>query len=315
MTDDDIIRMNMLIHCHGTEVELLELSEKLVDYAVMLATSDDYDVTGFRATPVARKIVLRDSKIFLREKFVLHKVPYANESLLKLKLHGKLVRGEMDLLRLYNKVGVMKDPFDLPVNYVSQPYYYGNVSLLTNLSDNEDFLRNMKLLFKSIDLGEKTNLMSSVCYVHEIVHTQLESLKGIVREYYNSELLSIFLELLYALEHSEELYRETLKNRINLFLIEFHSLYNYVINGVVPDDGKWYIVVACKYIVSTLKAFNLLNKYIQEDELGKSDILWMIQKVFSGNNDLEEILNKLNVTYDNSLDYGHVKTLLKRKGA
>ncbi len=312
MTEEEIIRMNMLIHGHNTNVELLDLSEKLVDYAVMLATSEDYDVTGFKTTPVARKIVLRDSKVFLREKFVLHKVPYANESLLKLKLHGKLVRGDIDLLRLYNKVGIMKDPFDLPVNFVSQPYYYGNVSLLTNLSEDEEFLRNMKLLFKSIDLGQITTSMSSVCYVHEIVHTQVESLKGIVREYYNSELLSIFLELVYAFEHSEELYRETLKNRINLFLLEFHSLYNYFVNGIVPEDGKWHNIIACKYIVSTLKAFNLFDKYKQEKEFSKSDILWMVQKVFSGIKTLEEVLEELNITYDNSLDYEHVKALLKK---
>ena len=75
----------------------------------------------------------------------------------------------------------------------------------------------MKLFFKSIDLGHKTNEMTGVCYVHEIVHTEVESLKGIVREYYNSEVLSIFTELLYASSRSPELFKETLKNRINMF--------------------------------------------------------------------------------------------------
>ena len=63
--------------------------------------------------------------------------------MLKLKLHGRLVKGEKDLLKLYNKVGINMDPFEIPVKFVREPYYYGNVSLLTNLSDDEEFLKNM----------------------------------------------------------------------------------------------------------------------------------------------------------------------------
>ena len=311
MNDDELIRMNMLIHGHDTEVKLLELSEKLVDLAVMLAINEDYDKTGFEVKTKPPKLVLRDSKTFLRQKLILHKVPYSTEMMLKIKLHGKLIKDEMDVVKLYNSVGIDMDPFEIPVNFVPEPYYYGNVSLLTSLSEEETFLRNMKLFFKSIELGRQTNEMSSVCYVHEIIHTQLESLKGIVREYYNSEVLSIFMELLYADEKSPELFRETLKNRINLFLLEFNNLFTYL-NGETKEEGKWYNIVACKYIVSTLKAFNLYDKYLKEDEIGKSNMLWLFQKVISGNKSLEEILKELDVTYENSLEPSHVANLIYR---
>jgi hypothetical protein len=77
-------------------------------------------------------------------------------------------------------------------------------------------------------------------------------------------------------------------------------------------DGKWYNVIACKYIVSTLKAFNLYSKYVREDEIGKSNILYLVQKVISGVNSLEEMLEELDITYDNSLEPGHVATLIYR---
>lgn len=312
MTEDEIIRANMLIHGHDTDVKILEMSEKLVDLAVMLATNEDYDKTDYQVTFVQPKIFLKESRIFLREKFVLHQVPYADEIMLKLKLHGRLIKSEKDLLSLYNNIGVNMDPFEIPVKFVREPYYYGNVSLLTNLSEDEMFLKNMKLFFKSIDLGHKTCSMSGVCYIHEIIHTQVESLKGIVREYYNGEVLSIFMELLYAEEKSPLLYREALKNRINMFLTEFSSLFNYLNNDNVEVDGKWYTIIACKYIVSTLKAFNLYDKYISEDELGKSNILWMLQKVISGISTLEDVLSELNVTYENSLEPTHVANLIYR---
>lgn len=312
MTEDEIIRMNMLIHGHDTDVQLLDLNDKLVDLAVMLATTDDYENTGFDAVSIRPRLVLKESKVFLRERFVLHKVPYADEVMLKLRLHGRIVREEKDLLRLYNKVGKKVDPFEIPIRYVNEPYYYGNVSLLTNLSEDEEFLKNMKLFFKSIDLGHKTNEMTGVCYVHEIVHTQVESLKGIVREYYNSEVLSIFTELLYANSRSPELFKETLKNRINMFLIEFHSLYDYLTNQK-KDYDKWHNIVSCKYIVSTLKAFKMYDMYVRENEFGKSNILWLVQKVFSGIKSLEDILDELGITYENSLEAEHIANLIYRK--
>jgi hypothetical protein len=311
MTIKELITSNMLIHGHDTDIKLLEISDKLVDLAVMLAKNEDYEKSEFKATVVKSKIVLRDVKVFLREKFVLHKVAYVDELMLKLKLNSRMVKSEDELLKLYNSVGKLMDPFDIPVKFVNEPYYYGNVSLVTNLSENPEFLKRMKLFFKSIELGNKVNDMTGVCYVHEVVHMQLESVKGIVRDYYNGELLSIFLELVYAYEKGIILFKEALKNRINMFLTEFHSLYNFLyVDQNVTEEDLWHNIVACKYIVSTLKAFNLFANYYLGDEIEKNNILWEIQSVFSGKKTLEDILVELDITYENSLEERHVKTLI-----
>jgi hypothetical protein len=228
MSEEEIILANMLIHGHSTDVTLLELSDKLINYAVMLAKNEDYEKSEFKPISIRPKLVLREPKIFLRKNFVLHKVSYADEAVIKLKPHGKKVKSEKELVKLYNGLGTIIDPLEIPVKFVDEPYYYGNLSLLTSLNDDPEFLKHMRLFFKSIELGKNTNEMTGVCYVHEIVHTQLESLKGIVRDYYNSEILSIFVELLYAVDRGPVLFKEALKNRINMFLTEFHSLYNYI---------------------------------------------------------------------------------------
>ncbi|MBR6820890.1 MAG: hypothetical protein IKM55_01550 [Bacilli bacterium] len=312
MSEEEIIIANMLIHGHDTDIKLVELSDKLIDLAVMLAKDEEYEKSEFKATYKQPKLVLRDSKVFLRNKFILHKVPYADEVIIKLKLHGRLVRSENDLIKLYNGVGRLVDPFELPVRFVNEPYYYGNVSLCTNISDNPEFLKHMKIFFKSIELGHKTNDMTGVCYVHEIVHTQLESIKGIVKDYYNSELLSIFMELVYAYEKGVVLLRETLKNRINMFLTEFHSLYNFISSKDITEDGLWHNVIACKYIVSTVKAFHLFCNYYIGDDIEKNNILWEIQSVFSGRKSLEDVLNILGITYQNSLDQSHIQILIEK---
>ena len=312
MSEEEIIIANMLIHGHDTDIKLVELSDKLIDLAVMLAKDEEYEKSEFKATYKQPKLILRDSKVFLRNKFILHKVPYADEVMIKLKLHGRLVRSENDLIKLYNGVGRLVDPFELPVRFVNEPYYYGNVSLCTNISDNPEFLKHMKIFFKSIELGHKTNDMTGVCYVHEIVHTQLESIKGIVKDYYNSELLSIFIELVYAYEKGVVLLRETLKNRINMFLTEFHSLYNFISSKDITEDGLWHNVIACKYIVSTVKAFHLFCNYYIGDEIEKNNILWEIQSVFSGRKSLEDVLDILGITYQNSLEQTHIQTLIEK---
>lgn len=312
MSEEEIIIANMLIHGHDTDIKLVELSDKLIDLAVMLAKDEEYEKSEFKATYKQPKLILRDSKVFLRNKFILHKVPYADEVMIKLKLHGRLVRSENDLVKLYNGVGRLVDPFELPVRFVNEPYYYGNVSLCTNISDNPEFLKHMKIFFKSIELGHKTNDMSGVCYVHEIVHTQLESIKGIVKDYYNSELLSIFMELVYAYEKGVVLLRETLKNRINMFLTEFHSLYNFISSKDITEDGLWHNIIACKYIVSTVKAFHLFCNYYIGDDIEKNNILWEIQSVFSGRKSLEDVLDILGITYQNSLEQTHIQTLIEK---
>ena len=311
MNDDILIRENSLIHGHDTNVEILKMEDKFLDLAVMLATNSDYDKRDFLVRSCRSRVVLKDSKMFLKEKLVLHKIAYTDERLLKLKLHGRLVKNEKDVINLYNKVGIMIDPFSLPVKFVLQPSYYGNLSLLANLSDDEMFLNNMKLFFKKIELSSNINQITSVCYTHEIIHTQLESLKGIVRDYYNSELLSIFFELLYSYEKDKDVYYETVKNRINMFLLEVDKLFKYIQESEV-SEGKWDTVIGCKYIVSTLKAINLFNMYVDGNNNTKKYILSLIQNVFDGNYTLEEMLEKINVYYENSIDNDKVLKLIYR---
>ncbi len=311
MTEEELIRTNMLIHGHNPVVDLISVDKKLVDMAAILAMNEDYENVQFRIEREKLREALNKSRIFFQSYFNLHKVSYANDLILKIKLTGKKVRDEDELIKLYNNVGRDISPFKLPVKLVNKPYYYGNVALLTNLSEDEEFLKNMKLFFKNIDLSNKTSSITSVCYVHEIVHTQLESLKGSVEDYYNSELLSIFLELVYSYMQGEEVLSEVLKNRINLFLCDIDGVFKYVLK-MDMREGKWENIIGCKYIVSTLKAFNLFFTFYYGSNNTKKYILNCIQDVFDGKYTLEDMLKKLDITYENSLDSEKVLRLIKR---
>lgn len=311
MCDMDLVKSNMLIHGHDTNVEPLKLETKLIDLAILLAIGDEYDKTGFKLQKVKSRIALKDSKQFLKDTFVLHKIPYCDEILLRLRLNGRILRDEDELVKLYNQCGININPLRLPVKYADEPYYHGKLSLLTNLGDDELFLKNMRVFFKGIELSKKTTQMTGICYVHEIVHTQLERLKGIVKDYYNSEVLTIFAEFVFAERMSPVLLKEDLKNRVNLFLMEFDYLVKYFTLNSSREEDKFRRIVAGKYVVSTLISFNLFRMYYEEDEIGRKYILSLVQDVFDGKYSLEDMLVKVGITYDNSLDKEHVLRLIK----
>ena len=96
-----------------------------------------------------------------------------------------------------------------------------------------------------------------------------------------------------------------------MFLTEFHSLYNYIQNGeCVSQDAVWHNVIACKYIVSTVKAFHMFNNYYMGDEIEKNNILWMVQRVLSGSMSVEKLLSELAISYNNSLEKEHILSLI-----
>ena len=97
-----------------------------------------------------------------------------------------------------------------------------------------------------------------------------------------------------------------------MFILEYDSLFNYINGDINKELGKWHNVISCKYIVSTLKAFNLYSRYISGNENEKKYILSLVQQVVSGTRDLEDVLEVLGVTYDNSLEQEHVISLIYR---
>ena len=63
------------------------------------------------------------------------------------------------------------------------------------------------IIFREINLSSTTSEHTSASYIHEITHTQLDRLKGTIKEYYNSEVLSLFNEFFHAavLDQSEKI--------------------------------------------------------------------------------------------------------------
>lgn len=148
---DEIIKAYMLIHGHDNNLKLLNLDDNLISFVVKLADIDFSKGNKSLKMLLSERKAISDAKNFMEHYFKLHKVLYANDSDLK-KLNGRLIMSIDGLLRLYNKMGKLVNPFDIPVKFVDKDAFYGNLILQTSLSDDEYFLQRMKLFLKKLNL-------------------------------------------------------------------------------------------------------------------------------------------------------------------
>lgn len=146
--------------------------------------------------------------------------------------------------------------------------------------------------FKSIVLAAPLANTSPCTYAHEIGHTQLDSRYGSITNYHNNEVISIFLEKLAAFSMSMETFHDMERRRLWLL--------KQILKKDYPVEGKENEIVA--YTISTLKAEQLFDIYIESGESERAIMLQMIQMVFDNQMIVEELLDHYSITFENSLD-------------
>ena len=181
----------------------------------------------------------------------------------------------------------------------------------------KELLSKLEMYFTHICLPIRKTEIATANYVHEITHTQLESHKGIIEEYYNSEVLSIFNELFYLYSIGDKkAYTQLLVKRINDILDYFLRMYEfkkYTFMQSVNEDhtyNEYDYHSDLRYTLSTLKAIKLLPSVMTDDMVLKYHTINLINKVFSGNMSVEELLDKVGIDNENILDTENIKRVL-----
>ena len=276
--DEEIIR-----HGYKQYPEIIDTSSKLMKTIDEISYFDNI-TRKFKVKLISKEIALSNSRTFLENNFRLHNVLVA----VPVKIGSSVLQV------------TPQSPFSIPIVEEEIKRVFSG-SVIEFFADEIS-----QILFKGIILSSLYTEQTSVSYVHEITHTQLDSMPGIVSEYYNSEVSSIFLELLYSHSTNENLLRLNDSNRIL-------ELINMIITVLTESkDERDRLLEASKYICSTLKAINLFIKYYYGSNAIKKDILTNIQKVFSGNLSLEEMLSKYDITYESSQDENTLKKYFTR---
>lgn len=231
------------------------------------------------------KSILSSSEEFLNTYYDLHYIPYESK---------ELIIGPFNFGK---KVGNI-NPFDLPIKQIYYPDdFYGCLREVIAISDNET-----KLAFNHIELSKHVTEMTSLSYTHEIIHTELNHMLGLIRKYHNSEVLSIFNETLHAYlsNPNETLLRAHDYRRLKELVNTIKELACYYYKG--DEKTKNALLEGSCYCVSTLKAYNLFISYYFGNNKIKKHIIESIQHVLDGEITLEEMLLNLNITFENSQD-------------
>ncbi len=226
----------------------------------------------------------RDTKSFFDEYYQLHKVPYVK----KIKI-GKMV--------LYFKRDI--DPYKLPLIPVeTDSIFHGTVH--QTCIDNKNY-------FYGIELCETVTEQTSTSYTHELTHVEVNSVPGSLIEEKNSEVLSIFNELLHAalLGTEEKILRLNDSRRI----YEMKT----IANDLVEHSLDYEELLDCsRYLESTLQAYNLFITYYKGNTQIKREVIKSIQQIFDGYRCVEELLRQYDISFESSIDEKRLKNYFNR---
>ena len=297
------------------KLNLYEVDDDVLKVMKEIVELDIPEFNGVNLTYISKRKMKHDAMKFYASKVILRDVGYLGDKQLIYLLRHSIISSLDDLVKLYNSAGVFVSPFAIPITYSKEKVFAGTIEtqlLITDDDSIDGILEKMNVYFNNVFLPKRVTPVATSCYIHEIMHSQLESQKGIVEDFYNGEVLSIFMEMLSAYERKDKTYYMILSLRINHLCASFNSMYLYQNDQI--KDPRYTQFEFCKdgkYFISILKAFNLLEKYINGSYSDKKRIFIQMQNVICGDRTVEDMLQKLDVTYESSLDSDITNRLLK----
>lgn len=282
---------------------IINVSDDLIQVALCVSKLPENTVVkGYKS---AVSDIVPKAKSILEKYFNLHDVLYISIDDVKriLSKHidfksgtgnlGSIMKADEEITNTAKFIS----PFELPITFISGHSMVGEIVKSLLLWEDEEFLKQQHVRFSGVHLGDNITLLSAATFGHEVVHSQLDSIKGSCTNFHNSEVLSIFMEklLAYELDSSGELLKVSERMRNRSLLESFAMILSR--DDVVSRTEK---IDASVYINSILKADFLFNMYINGDTDKQTSIIAGIQDVFDGNSTVEEFLESTNITLENS---------------
>lgn len=293
------VRIDGAIKMYGyTRPEVIEITPPEVDAFIELESLKLSD-TKVELEVMSKKEIKRNASQFMHRHFKLHKVPYKRllsnlDYLLLSKISNiKLSTG------LCNLTCISIDPFSIPVIW-SKKYGENMVISNGNILHCEEFYKNAKIYYQGIILGENPSELSESSYVHEITHTQLTRVKGINGEYYNEEVLPIFLEMVNIYESGSD-YLCKVEDVIRITELLYHTsvIYNYKQGRVDANPDE--LINNSLYATSIVKAYNLFIEYFNGTPALKKYILQCVQNILDSKMPLPELLDEFEIGFESTL--------------
>ena len=304
---------------HGNKyISDLKMDEQLLNTISKIADLDTSKLNNIDCKYILRRNIKKHGEEFFKKYFKLHSVGYLSDSHLSKIFHKKNINNIDKIVDLYNNSATFVSPFKLPVYYKYKELFSGTLvtqTLITNKEEqNNKLLKNINMYFSGIILPKTNTEISTTCYIHEITHCQLESFKGVIDDYNNEEVISIFLELLYSYLRDKNIHKIVLLNRIEHLILCYGNILDYDKKEKESNNeiNSFNNNANIKYLKSILKAFKMFDEFQRSNIEIKKYYINQIQKSFNGESTVEEILSNLEISFSESIDSKYVKRIVNR---
>lgn len=262
-----------------------------IESLLLLEDSIPINIMLFETMPqnITLQVAIKKSEEFMKSHFKLHDIDYAIKNCNDQIISTSLI-----------------NPYQIPIEETTD-----HISTLEScyIKDCNEYPKKFHV---KIRINRKITEFTPSTITHEITHTQQESKEGILNYYTNSEVLTIFLEILHYIEKSSQSERAIL-SKIQTLANDIYSLKVLLNKKSHPDKVPLIfvepadvleanIIETNTYIESTLKALNLIDIYINSNENIKKEIINYIQNIFDANRSVEDFLEYYDTTFESSLN-------------
>ena len=309
MTEEQLLALKLNILGYTKE---LQPTERLSYYDQVRSIIKNLDLPEtFNLPSITLEKVQTGAKAFYDKYFTLHNIPFLSVDKLK-ENQENIMYSETGAISAskYTSLMEMVDPFTLPITLVSGNSMVGEIKKPLILCPEPDFKENIQIPFSNIELGDNLTALSTATYIHEISHSQTESIPGYAESYHLKDVISIFLEKLAILEQDPtgNLLRISEQTRFAHCNEALQRLRNAKLLKKFGSYTSTQALEDSMYIKSTLLATKLFDNYQKARKpKDKQKILSSIQSVFDGQQTIEELLSKQGITLAQAIDTNLIK--------
>ena len=227
----------------------------------------------------------RENKSIISEKYLMKATKAFFEEYVPLK----------DVPTIKDGVVVFASPFDVMVNF---DFKHTGGLCYTNRAQINGVDRRISYL---ITLKEQPNLITIPIYAHELTHTQVDKNVETLENFFNKEVLSIFIEKVCSYHTGEFMFSEMELFRLCDLRYCLDRYLNYK-DKKMSDRYK-----NRTYVDGTLKASHLFDIYYNGNEYLRKEILKDVGKVFNEEMTVENLLHQYGIYLNSSKDIKYLK--------
>ncbi len=214
--------------------------------------------------------------------------------------------GSRMLLKIVEAKKKIMSIFDLPIVTASN----FAIETLDYPRNDWTFLQNAPICFYKIYSSSNFGELGICSLVHEYIHALTLRNKGSIENYYNMELLSIFMELVTADSLGLDVLRDMELKKINLLNTDIRRLEGTVVNDQLVIHDRKLEQRAKIYIIGTMLAESLFDLYLTGDQ---EEMLDDVKMVLQGQDTLETLLGDYQVSFEGDSVSGAIDTAINQR--